>query len=462
MSRNAYSYEEFNLDAALNLSNHTQRKSVKLAGVENIRSIYNNPSTSTEEFIIGAVESLGNANRNLMYANMSIEGFAQRFQVASRVAKNVNIARSRGLEGFENAHSMNPLAYSIEDGEKKGKFKEFVGRVWEALKTAARHIMTCIANFIKYILNKIREFGLKKAIEDKKKFEEAWKKASADKKKQINETKIKSLKWKDGAPGIISTTLKGITTKYTDTFDVAKGGDYKALLKATKADLKKVDSVDKLNEFKSGFGTGLSQKEIMDAAKAIDDFRSGGIFAAAKIDGASGSVTKDGKTKTNSASKALAGVFYSGDKVDEVTFSEIHEKMTSNFKCLDADWFKKEITDTIASANKAQKNMALYTKAIDAFVAKYKKLTKDVEESKADEFKKWSMQIGRLSLKRMSLNSYMQSILMEVEINAFRLTSTSHKAIRMALKSLKSESKKDEKKSGESWQPSVDELFADL
>ena len=460
MSRNAYSYEEFNLDAALNLSNRTQRKSVKLAGVENIRSIYNNPSTSTEEFIIGAVESLGNANRNLMYANMSIEGFAQRFQVASRVAKNVNIARSRGLEGFENAHSMNPLAYSIEDGEKKGKFKEFVGRVWEALKTAARHIMTCIANFIKYILNKIREFGLKRAIEDKKKFEEAWKKASADKKEQINKMKLKSLNWNKGAPGIISATLNGITSKYTETFDVAKGGDYKALLKATKANIKKADSIDKLNKLESGFGTGLSQKEIMAAAKNIDDFRSGGIFD--KIKGAKGSETKDGKTKTNSASKALAGVFYSGDKVSDVTFDKIHGDMSDNFKCLNADWFKKEITDTIASANKAQKNMALYTKAIDEFVSQYKKLTKDVEDSKADEFKKWSMQIGRLSLKRMSLNSYMQSILMEVEINAFRLTSTCHKAIRMALKSLKDESKKNKAKSGESWQPSVDELFADL
>jgi hypothetical protein len=456
MSRNAYSYEEFNLDAALNLSSHTERKSIKLAGVENIRSIYNNPSTSTEEFIIGAVEALGNANRNLMYANMSIEGFAQRFQVAVRVAKNVNLAHNRGLEGFENVHSMNPLAYSIEDGEKKGKFKAFVGRIWEALKTAARHIMTSIANFIKYIINKIREFGLKKAIKDKKDFDEAWKKASSDKQKEIGDKKIMSMKWHKDVSTKFQSVITSVSKKYNETFDFSSNDDYKALLKATKLELKDINSADKLNGLQKGFGTGLSPKHIQEVAEKIEKFQKEGTL----LDGITGATAKNDKGKANGASKALAGVFFEGDKPAETTIKDLKEK-TKNFECLNEGWFKKEITDTIASANKAQKGMTAYTKAIDMFVAKYNKLTKDVDAEK-DEFKKFAMSIGRLSLKRMALNSYMQSILMEVEINAFRLTSTCHKAVRVGLKTLKG-NKKDEKKSGESlYQPSVDELFSDL
>ena len=458
MSRNAYSYEEFNLDAALNLSSHTERKSIKLAGVENIRSIYNNPSTSTEEFIIGAVEALGNANRNLMYANMSIEGFAQRFQVAARVAKNVNIARDRGLEGFENVHSMNPLAYSIEDGEKKGKFREFVGRIWDALKTAARHIMTSIANFIKYIINKIREFALKKAIKDRKEFMEAWKNASPEKQKEIGDKKVKSMKWKDKPLKKLNEVITSIAKKYTDTFACENNDDYKALLKGTKTELKDIKDVASLRKLQKGFG--LTPEKVKEAVDKIENFRKEGLLVG--IDGSKG---KNDKGKLNGASKALSGVFYEGDKPEEKPISEIMD-LTENFKCLDENWFKTSIVDAIASANKAQKGMTMYTKAIDAFVAKYKKLTKDSEdkEDANGEFKKWAMSIGRLSLKRMALNSYMQSILMEVEINAFRLTSTCHKAVRVGLKSLKGKGdKKKDDKSGESfYQPSVDELFSGL
>ena len=106
------SYKEFDINAAINPV--ISRESIKLAGVSEVAKIYNSKSLSTEEFISGAIHDLGVSNRNVMFVNSSLSGLRDRLAIAAKVAKNVNTAKDRGVEGFGSVSKMDPWEFALE------------------------------------------------------------------------------------------------------------------------------------------------------------------------------------------------------------------------------------------------------------------------------------------------------------------------------------------------------------
>ena len=91
-------YKEFSIESALMPT--TQHRAVKLEGVGKVAGIFNSTNKSTEEFIQGAVSSLGNADCMVMYVHGSIEALEDRLQFSAKLAKPINTAKARGAEGF--------------------------------------------------------------------------------------------------------------------------------------------------------------------------------------------------------------------------------------------------------------------------------------------------------------------------------------------------------------------------
>ena len=91
-------YQEFSIESAVDLTTRNT-PSTKIDGMKKTYGILTNPSRSTEEFIAGAISSLGQADRNIMYVNTSLEALSDRLAICAKVARPVNMAKARGVEG---------------------------------------------------------------------------------------------------------------------------------------------------------------------------------------------------------------------------------------------------------------------------------------------------------------------------------------------------------------------------
>ena len=437
MSKNiAYSYEAFDLDAALDgRSNTSKGKGFKLPGTENIRDIYNSHSTSTEEFVIGAVEALGQANRNLMFVNMSIEGFEDRLNIATRVAKNVKIARDRGLEGFENVKPLNPLVYALEGekGESAGsKVAAFFKRIAQAIVTAARHIMTMIANFIKMIVNKIREFAQSGYSKKYKQYCAL----SGKSKKSADAVTINSMDWKVDQEGMMAIMTK-LTANYKD-LTIADSG---VCGKARSFIGKVVGLISKSAQAKietdGVFGHGGLKKQI----EEIDNARSSG----AMFDGIA-------KVKNGDA-KNICLAFYNGEKPVKMTCEKIR-KLTKNFEIL-SESSMKDFATALAAGKQAQAEAAKSTKEMDNLA---KELKKEHKDAQTIAFKK---EVAKLASRYLAFNSYANSIYLEAQSTRLRYTHTAYVAMKQYLKTGDINTKVT--RGNESYsQIDVDDLFSNL
>ena len=433
MSKNiAYSYEAFDLDAALDgRSNTSKGKGFKLPGTENIRDIYNSHSTSTEEFVIGAVEALGQANRDLMFVNMSIEGFEDRLNIAARVAKNVKIARDRGLEGFENVKPLNPLVYALEGekGESAGsKVAAFFKRIAQAIVTAARHIMTMIANFIKMIVNKIHEF----AQHGYSKKYKAYLALSDNAKIAADSVTINSMHWKLKPEQIISTAER-LAANY---HEICCGGKFVGIMNFIAKLSSKVGTSGK------DFAASHEDNNIKKHIELIDNARSTGIiFNHLNI-----------KVKNGDA-KNIRKVFYDGDKAEKMTCGDIR-KITDDFKILNEknmNYYAK----MLSVAKKAQDEAAKSTKKLDDFA---KKLKQEHKDSQTIALKK---DLAKLASRYLAFNSYVNSIFLETQSICYRYTHTAYVAMKQYLKTGDINTKVT--RGNESYlQIDVDDLFSNL
>jgi len=437
--KTAYSYEAFDLDAALDgRSNTSKGKGFKLPGTENIRDIYNSHSTSTEEFVIGAVEALGQANRNLMFVNMSIEGFEDRLNIAARVAKNVKIARDRGLEGFENVKPLNPLVYALEGekGESAGsKVAAFFKRIAQAIVTAARHIMTMIANFIKMIVNKIREFAQSGYSKKYKQYCAL----SGKSKKSADAVTINSMDWKVDQTKMVAI-IDQLTKNYNNccNTDAGVGGALKAIVGI----IGKFKSLPIVGKPAGNVNASADLKIVKSHIEKIDNARSSGIM-----------FEHLGIKVKNGDAKNIRLAFYNGEKPVKMTCEKIR-KITGDFKILSEESMK-DFATALASGKKAQVQAAKSTKEMDKLAAELKKEHKDPQTI---AFKK---EVAKLAARYLAFNSYANSIYLEAQSIRLRYTHTAYVAMKQYLKTGDINTKVT--RGNESYsQIDVDDLFSNL
>ena len=143
-------YSDFSIESAL--APRTASRSIKLEGVGTAVAVLRSRSTSTEEFMQGAISALGNADRQIMFVNSSLEALNDRLKFATTLAKAINTSKAHGVEGFANTPHLDPWAYALEDNDSKNGF---FSKLWAAIKTACRRVYDAIANFIKWLGNAI-------------------------------------------------------------------------------------------------------------------------------------------------------------------------------------------------------------------------------------------------------------------------------------------------------------------
>lgn len=445
----AYSFEEFNLDAAIDgRSSSSTDRGFKLPGTENIRAIYNSRSTSTEEFVIGAVEALGQANRNLMFANMSLEGFEDRLNIAARVAKNVKIARDRGLEGFENTKPLNPIVYALEaeKGESVGqKVGGFFKRVAQAIVSAARHIITMIANFIKMIVNKIREFAQSGYSKKYKEYCALNGKA----KKAADSVSIKSMKWNTDSTDMCATMAQ-LTKNYTN---LVSGSIMAGALDTVRNLTGKLSKIPIVGLAAKGIDSGARILEVKtELAKInknieeIDNIRkTGAIF--------NGILKFEKGEKGKGGSQNIHVAFYDGDKPVQMTCKDIRE-VTDDFKIL-SEQAMTDFTKALAAGKQAQTTASKSCKDLDKLANELKKEHKDADTVALKKA------VARLATRKLSLDSYIQSIYLEAQSTRLRYTHTAYLAMKQYLKTGDLNTKVT--RGNESYsQIDVDDLFANL
>ena len=193
-------YQDFSIESAI--TPNYSRPSVKLQGVANAVRIMKDPSRASEDFIQGAVTSIGAANRHVLYVNSSLEALNDRLRIASKIAYAVNTSKRRGAEGFSDVPMMNPWAYALE-----GNGKDFFKRVWQAICTACRRVIDAIANFIRWLGTVIAGLDTKKQIEHYKLYLDNKSKIAQATEKLKNK-KIKCPTWKIDKNKITETNRK--------------------------------------------------------------------------------------------------------------------------------------------------------------------------------------------------------------------------------------------------------------
>lgn len=457
MKHSAYSYEEFDIDSAI--SPTTNRVSVVLAGASNIKKIYASSSKSTEEFIGGAVSNIGSANRNIMYVNSTLNGLQDRLEIASRIAKNVNTAKSRGMEGFSNVKPMDPWEYAVE-----GSVGEFFKKIWRAIRTACHNVLTAIANFIKWIANVIASAGVKSQVKDYEHYKANKAKiASLARAGKADTIKFNSLKWSVNSTQL-AKMISSASAHYIGMFNESQ--DTKLIDKMTSFNPRAMESsADFAREFGKIFGgaatvtggvhlgggqVGSGAKHDFARAKGsvtrmIDAINSDMEQGVAKVLGAKTS----GKVSPH---ELVLAATTTGGKVQQVPVAFI-QKQSGDFEVLSSDWLAKNVKSNIAATSSAQKQFAIYTKKIDAIAGNFDKVVKG-----SPGVSSLSKLTADLANARIRYNNYYTSLMLELQSTALRFRKSAHIALKQYLKYETGAPKK----SAEAYVQNVDDLFASL
>lgn len=411
-------YKEFSIESALMPT--TQHRAVKLEGVGKVAGIFNSTNKSTEEFIQGAVSSLGNADCMVMYVHGSIEALEDRLQFAAKLAKPINTAKARGAEGFENVQTLNPWEYAIE-----GKVSDFFKRVWDAIKTACRRIIEAIAHFIKWLGNAIASLDVRSQVKDYETYTQNKTKInSAAKAAKIDDVKFKALPWKVDADGL-AKIIKKAASEYAKAADSnGKAEDIKAIKEAN-GKLSSIDAETLAKKAGEIFGvTTLSPAETMKAIREKTIKLTADLNAQRE---SSISVIFGGKAEKTNAHKIVSGAVAKSETVGVITVGEM-KKASKDFEVLDQKWLGNNVKEVISSVHKQQKEFTAYTKYVDS-VAKALESAM-VKADKNGGVNSIANELSKLANARILFNSFWTSMMLELESYALRFRKSAHIALK--------------------------------
>lgn len=420
------SYNEFDINSAINPVK--SRESIKLVGVNEVAKIYNSNSASTEEFISGAIHNLGVVNRNVMFVNSSLSGLRDRLSIAAHVAKNVNMAKDRGIEGFGSVNKMDPWEYALESG-----IGDFFGKIWHAVYAACCRLIQAIANIIKHIQVFIAKADTRKQSKDYKYYTDNKVILEANAKKSgVLKTKFNAMDWKGGA-GDIADTVGKVASLYTTAFNGIFGtaGDGKIL-----ANLGQVD----LSQAKDLTGLKAVSKKIFGGAFTFDETASGSKLTnyindhvVSKIEEPRRAVVKMAKAKEEDSATSVAHklLLKNDGKVVQVTVGEMM-KASKNFEVLSDAWLAKNVTKHVTALNAAVKTFTKYTKNVEKAAAQFKKVA--VDNTKAATIKALSSALSEMSNARVRSNSYFTTLMLEMELCALRFRKNAHTALTLYIR----------------------------
>jgi hypothetical protein len=456
-------YSDFSIESALVPT--TTRTSVKLEGVQNACAVLNSSSKSTEEFIQGAVSSLGNADRMIMYVNGSLEALSDRLQTATKIAKAVNTSKAHGAEGFQNVPMLDPWAYAIE-----GKATDFFKRIWEAIRTACRRVLDAIAYIIKWVGNAIACADVRGQVKDYKFYKanasriEKYAKAA-----KVNDVKFNAPAWNKSAKEFakIITNAESHYIKSTKS----KDKDIMVMENLTRLNLSTLKTKDDfVKAFGKVFGAGESLKvsalnvvhgEANSAAGAYqhlvhsvnsmkDDLKKQLETDIAEVFGKSGKVNG-----FNTRALVMNVLTSNGGKANVETTVGDMKKRSDDFAVLDETWLSKNVKQAIASVHNHQKEFTQYTKNIDKVAAAFAKTLGDNDNG----FKAINNLTAQLANTRIRYNSFWSNLMLEFESAALRYRKSAHIALKHYIRAAQ-KGGVTEKKSEESLSPeSVEALF---
>ena len=442
-------YHEFSIESAIMPS--TTRRSVKIEGVNNVKKIFADPSKSTEAFITGAIADTGAADRNIMYVNKTLGALSDRLQTAAKIAKSVNTAKDRGVEGFQSVEYLNPWEYAIE-----GKASEFFKKVWEAIKTTCRKIIAAIANAIKWLSNQIQSAFTKAQVKDYNYYKAN--KATLGSVAKKSKSTVKSIEWVPASEfskvlaKFNGEYMKVVRSKSADMATVEKIGNMDASLLTDPTKFGKIFSeangVNTGNEeaaaesnFK-GFRT-VFQKMIDSINKELEDVTTSAFGRA-----------QEGKQNAHSV---VYGKLAKGDTVKDIAVSKLCS-LSGDFSILSDSWMADNVKSYVTLCNESMKTFTQYTKAIDKVAAAFDRAVAKTGEENA-KISSLSQLTSQLCNTRCRYNSYMNSILLEVESAALRYRRSAHNALKAVIAEVKGGPAKAAKaKATESYQ-SVESLF---
>ena len=435
-------YQDFSIESAI--TPNYSRPSVKLQGVANAVRIMKDPSRASEDFIQGAVTSIGAANRHVLYVNSSLEALNDRLRIASKIAYAVNTSKRRGAEGFSDVPMMNPWAYALE-----GNGKDFFKRVWQAICTACRRVIDAIANFIRWLGTVIAGLDTKKQIEHYKLYVDNKSKITQDVDNKVGKKKIKSPAWKVNKDGIESLITKFLGFYVSNINAVLGSEDAKIIEKLSRKTLKDREELTKFAEEAFGQGADYIQKakDITQAVTTDLNKNLSSVFTGISVD----------TRERLSAKEIVMKTFAKGDKTVELPISEI-KKISGDFTCLHEGKLAKAAKDMVSTLHKHQKNFTIYTKnidkiakAFDRFVANeddagYKNQL-DSADTKEDKSKikkdrkatvnSMSNALSAMANARIRSNSYITAVALETQMCILRFNKTAHIALKAYLAEVK-------------------------
>lgn len=429
------SYKEFDINAAINPV--VSRESVKLAGVSEVAKIYNSKSLSTEEFISGAIHDLGVSNRNVMFVNSSLSGLRDRLAIAAKVAKNVNTAKDRGVEGFGSVSKMDPWEFALESG-----IGDFFKKIWQAIVSACTRLIQAIANIIKHIRNFIVGLDAKQQSKDykyytdhRKEIDDKAKKAGADK------TKFNAANWKvDGKK--ISEAMKKVASLYTKIF--TKGGDdEKVFENLASCDLSQVTDP---KQFKAMCHKVFGY--IGDEGNNLRKYLEGTI---SKINGSVSEVKKvlGAPNDATSASKIVSAFAVKGDTV-QITAEEMKKK-SDDFSILSEKWLAENVKNYVVDLDRAMRQFTKYTSTITKVSKRFEKVGVDGKSDSGKAFiKSLSAACADLAQARIRTNNMATSIILELELQALRFRKNAHTALKIYMRAKSTKPAPAKKTSAES------------
>ena len=429
------SYKEFDINAAINPV--VSRESVKLAGVSEVAKIYNSKSLSTEEFISGAIHDLGVSNRNVMFVNSSLSGLRDRLAIAAKVAKNVNTAKDRGVEGFGSVSKMDPWEFALESG-----IGDFFKKIWQAIVSACTRLIQAIANIIKHIRNFIVGLDAKQQSKDykyytdhRKEIDDKAKKAGADK------TKFNAANWKvDGKK--ISEAMKKVASLYTKIF--TKGGDdEKVFENLASCDLSQVTDP---KQFKAMCHKVFGY--IEDEGNNLRKYLEGTI---SKINGSVSEVKKvlGAPNDATSASKIVSAFAVKGDTV-QITAEEMKKK-SDDFSILSEKWLAENVKNYVVDLDRAMRQFTKYTSTITKVSKQFEKVGVDGKSDSGKAFiKSLSAACADLAQARIRTNNMATSIILELELQALRFRKNAHTALKIYMRAKSTKPAPAKKTSAES------------
>ena len=83
------SYKEFSIESVITRPEFSS--GYEINGIGRINQIYDRSNKrSTESFVQDAVGDLGKASQNIMFANMTVSAFEDRFRAAAKIANSIN------------------------------------------------------------------------------------------------------------------------------------------------------------------------------------------------------------------------------------------------------------------------------------------------------------------------------------------------------------------------------------